>query len=116
MTTVGDFRRLAATNGVLVATGTSPDAIFGFDLSTGMQRWRVLSGQGSASLDFGSVSADGNVAYVVFTSGRLGVYDLQTGNRNSLLIPPTGFFINAPVFAGDTLFLGGFEAAYAIRK
>lgn len=122
---VGDDRRMAVFGDWLVATSTTgglyvngvfPDLVAGYELTTGQERWRVRSTQGSAAGNLGRVIADAEVAYVVFGNGVLGTYDLATGQVRSLRRPPVGLFDSAPIISHDTMFLGGWDAAYAIRR
>lgn len=62
------------------------------------------------------MSSDAWLAYVPFYNGTLAAYDLQTGARRWLRSPPSGYFHGSPVISRDTLFLGGYDGAYAIRK
>jgi outer membrane protein assembly factor BamB len=121
-----DDRRMAAWVDGLIATttmggaATSPagrsNEIIGYDLITGTERWRVASTQGSASLNFNQVITNADQGYINFTNGVLGIYDLETGGARGLLRAPTGLFTSAPVISHDTMFLGGWDAAYAIRR
>lgn len=111
-----DFREVAAVGSTVIASSTSPDMIAAYDLQTGTERWRAMSTQGSVALDFGALSTDATSVNVVFTNGVLASYNAATGERRSLRQAPTGFFVGAPVVSHDTLFLGGYDAAYAIRK
>lgn len=113
--TENDDRRMTVSATTLVATSTVPDMIVAYDLETGKERWRAISEQGSAQQGFGRVSSDANHAFVVFTNGVVGAYDLQTGARRWLRRAPVGFFVDAPLIDGDTFFLGGYDAAYAMR-
>ena len=112
-----DDRRMTVVQGVLVASSsTPPDKLVGYDVETGVERWRVFTDQGSVGMGQGRMSHDASLAYAVFTSGAIGAYDPLSGRRVWLRRPPMGFFINAPVISGDTFFLGAWDAAYAIRK
>jgi outer membrane protein assembly factor BamB len=117
--TTGDGRQLTVSGNVLVATSTGGmgnPMILGYDLATGAERWRVPSDQGASSLNLGALSSDSTLAYVAFSNGVIGAYELATGNRRWLRRAPVGFFVNAPRISRDTLFLGGYEAAYAIAR
>jgi outer membrane protein assembly factor BamB len=123
---VGDDRRMTVSGGMLVATSTrggflpsdgSPsDVIVGYDLASGEERWRAVSSQGSALTNLGRVTSDAEHAYITFTNGVLGIYDVATGKLGGLRRAPIGHFDSAPIISRDTLFIGGWEAAYAIRR
>jgi outer membrane protein assembly factor BamB len=125
VSTGGDDRRMTVSGDVLVATSTRngasdangfPDVIVGYDLATGDERWRVRSTQGSAMPNLGRVSSDAELAYIVFTNGVLGCYELLSGKVRALVRPPLGLFDGAPTISHDTLFVGGWDAGYAIRR
>ncbi len=109
-----DQRYLTASAGVLVSSSNfGMGTLVGYDLATGSKMWQVASDQGSSF----AIASDTELAFVPLSSGNLGAYDLQTGARRWLRGAPGGsFFFSSPVVSRDTLFLGGYEAAYAIRK
>ena len=113
-TTEFGTRWLTASSGVIVATSNNPDLIAGYDAATGTQLWRVLSDQGSP-FDV-PLTSDADLAYVAFSNGVIGAYDLITGKRRWLRHASTGMFSDPPAISHDTLFLGGYDAAYAIRR
>lgn len=115
-----DDRRMTVSGNVLVATSTGGiaggDFIAGYDFTTGQQLWRVPSDQGSAMQNLGKVSSDTSLAYITFTNGVVGAYELLTGRRQWLRRPPVGLFVSAPLISRDTFFLGGWDAGYAIAR
>jgi outer membrane protein assembly factor BamB len=114
-----DDRRMTVSGGVLVATstgGTATDFIAGYDFTTGQESWRVLSDQGSAQGNLGRVTSDNTLAYITFTNGVIGAYDLRSGVRRWLRRAPVGFFVSAPIISHDTFFVAGYDAAYAIAR
>jgi outer membrane protein assembly factor BamB len=123
---VGDDRRMTISGSMLIATstrgggitpdGTPSNAVVGYELATGHERWLVPSTQGSAMLNLGRVTSDAEFAYIAFANGVLGTYEVLTGKLRGLVRPPLGIFDSAPIISHDTLFLGGWEAAYAIRR
>lgn len=116
LTTTDDDRRMTSSGAMLVASAESPDAIEGYDVTTGAKQWRVLSDQGSAGIGFGKLSSDAELAYVLFSNGLIGAYDLQTGQRRSVRKSPVPFFTNAPLISRDTFFLGSWNAAFAVKR
>jgi outer membrane protein assembly factor BamB len=114
VTTRDDPRWMTASEGVILATSTQPNLIAGYDVATGVQLWRTMSDQGSAA-DV-PLTSDADLVYVCFWNGVLAAYDVATGQRRWLRTAPTGFFPDPPAISRDTLFLGGYDAAYAIRR
>ncbi len=96
--------------------GTVPPFIAGYDFDTGRELWRVISDQGSAEANLNRVTSDSDLAYVPFYSGALGAYALTTGAQRWLRRPPVGLFVRAPLISHDTMFVAGWDAAYAISR
>ncbi len=108
------LRWMTASGSVLVVASPGPDLVSGFALADGAALWTARSDQGSP-FD-AELTSDSAFAYVVFSNGRLAAYDLQTGSRRWLREAPVGFFAHGPRASHDTLFLGGYDAAYAIQR
>lgn len=114
-------RRMTIANGLLVASSTAnswtnADAILGYDLGNGAERWRIANDQGSVGGYYNDISNDGVQFYATFLSGVLGTFNMATGSRQSLRRAPTGLFNGAPIVSHDTLFIAGSDGAYAISK
>ncbi|MNC94666.1 hypothetical protein D3C83_115760 [compost metagenome] len=62
------------------------------------------------------MTSDATTAYVVFTNGVLGAFDLTTGALRWYRKAPVGRFRGSAIISQDTLFLGGHEAGYAISS
>ena len=119
--TTSDDRRMTVSGNVLVATSTggtsaSRDFIAGYDFTSTRELWRVQSDQGSAQGNLNRVTSDADLAYIPFTDGVIGAYELATGTRQWLRRPPVGLFMSAPLISHDTMFVAGWDAAYAIAK
>lgn len=113
--------RMTVSGATLIATVTpttaeSFDQIVGYDLAAGTERWRTQSTQGSARFYYGALTSDAATAFVCFTNGVIGGYDVASGRLQSLQRPPSGQFSGAPVVSHDTLFIAGSEGAYAIAR
>jgi outer membrane protein assembly factor BamB len=105
---------LAASGNSLFVTFPGPDLISVFDLVTGEERWTQRSDRGSPFDQ--EPSTDATLGFVILSDGTMGAYDLNTGQRRWLRQAPTGFFDSAPVESHDTLFVAGWDAAFAIQR
>lgn len=115
---VPDYRRLAATGGV-VAVGSARGRVVGLDPSTGQERWRASLTRDASVLDF-MTAADG-AFYVAAFGGEITVLDARTGavrwkyervrrsaERESFWGPVT--------VTPDLVLATTMEALYALRK
>jgi outer membrane protein assembly factor BamB len=114
-TATDDTRILGIAWPLVVASTTAPDALQAWDLTTGTAQWATASDRGSI-VGRDALAIDRDLAVACYITS-IGAYDIDTGLRRWLrVLPDDAICAHAPLTSGDTMFVGGWTAAYAIRR